>query len=565
MNRRELLTATATLAAAAAVARTAHAAADGIEHAGLPGRDYRPAVAAVRAQVDRHVADHGIPAMTVAMVDADGFAGFIRAGLADVDRHEPVGPGHLFQIGSISKSFAALCALILSARGKLDLNAEVVALVPGIDVPRGITLMHLIEHSSGLPDDAPLFPRPTGGKLWQGYAPHTHWSYSNLGYTLIGKALERASGKPFEVLVRELVFEPLGMGTARGAIRAEDRALYAQGYTPYAGDLGWSDRDRLGVAPWADVTFAAGCIAATAHDMAKYARWLIAAARGHGAPLLSDADARRFTTATIDAPGWAQPGSRYGFGLATVPIDGRTMLHHTGGMIAFTSSIHVDAAAGTACFASTTLTGMPGYRPRDITSYACQMLRVARDGGAAPTPAPTRAAFNSPGDYVGRFAADDGRTIVLSAVPGGLRARFAGGSAAVDGPAPDLLAVRHPAFGRFPLQAERVGGKVSGLWYGGDWYAARGTPAKPAPAPELAALTGRYDTDNVWGGVTRIIARGDKLFADGVTPLTRLADGSWRAGDEQWWPERAWFDGVIDGRPQRLSLSGTDFYRRDDG
>ena len=169
MNRRELLTATAALAGTAAttaaVARAAApAATDGIEHAGLPGRDYRPAVAAVRAQVMRHIADHGIPAITVAMVDADGFAAFIPAGFADVDKRVALGPDHLFQIGSITKSFAALCALILSARGQLDLNAAVVDLLPGIDVPRNVALMHLIEHSSGLPDDAPLFPRPTGGK-----------------------------------------------------------------------------------------------------------------------------------------------------------------------------------------------------------------------------------------------------------------------------------------------------------------------------------------------------------------------------------------------------------------
>lgn len=570
MNRRELLTATAALAGTAAttaaVARAAApAATDGIEHAGLPGRDYRPAVAAVRAQVMRHLADHGIPAITVAMVDADGFAAFIPAGFADVDKRVALGPDHLFQIGSITKSFAALCALILSARGQLDLNAAVVDLLPGIDVPRNVALMHLIEHSSGLPDDAPLFPRPTGGKHWQGYAPHTHWSYSNLGYTLIGMALERVSGKPFEQLVRELVFVPLGMSSARGAIRAEDRARYAQGYTVYAGDLGWLDRDRLGVAPWADVTFAAGCIAATAHDMAKYARWLIAAARGHGAPLLSDADARRFTTATVDAPGWAQPGARYGFGLATVPLDGRTMLHHTGGMIAFTSSIHVDAAAGVACFASTTLTGFPGYRPRDITSYACHMLRVAREGGVASAPKPTRAPIAAPGDYMGRFARADGRTLVLAVAGAGLRAIYPGGAAGVESPAPDLLVVRDPVWLRFSLAAERAGGKVAGYWHGGDWYGAPGSAPKPAAAPEMAALTGRYDTDNLWGGVMRIVARGDRLFADGVTPLTRLPDGSWRVGEDDWSPERIWFDGAIAGQPQRLSLSGTDYFRRADG
>jgi len=62
----------------------------------------------------------------------------------------------------------------------------------------------------------------------------------------------------------------------------------------------------------------------------------------------------------------------------------------------------------------------------------------------------------------------------------------------------------------------------------------------------------------------RIVARGDRLFADGVTPLTRLPDGSWRVGEDDWSPERIRFDGAIAGQPQRLSLSGTDYFRRAD-
>ncbi len=563
MNRREMLTATAALAATAGAARAAPASADGIEHAGLAGHDYQPAVGAVRAYAERHRADHSLPGMTIAMVDRDGFAAFLPLGLADADRRVPVNAAHLFQNGSITKCFAALCALRLRAAGRLDLNAEVAALVPGAPVPAGITLAHLIEHSSGLPDDAPMFPRPTGGKLWQGYAPRTHWSYSNTGYYLIGMALERAAGQPFAALVRDLVFAPLGMDTARGAIRAEERARYAVGYNPAAPDLGWNDGDALGTAPWADVTFAAGCIAATAHDMAKYLRWLIAASAGQGAPLLSDADARTFTTATIDAPGWASPGARYGYGLATVQYDGRPMLHHTGGMIAFSSSMHIDPAAGVACFASTNI-GSTGYRPRDVTAYACQMLRAVREGSAAPAPKPTRVPFDKPADYAGRFATADGRTLVLNASGGGLRASFAGGAAAVER-GPDVLTVRHPSFARFPLTAERAGGKVVGLWHGADWYGAPGGPAKAAPPPELAALAGRYDTDGLWGGVTRIVARADGLWMDGITPLTHLPDGSWRVGADDWSPERVWFDGAIDGRPQRISLSGTDALRRADG
>ena len=560
MNRRQLLGMTAATTAALAAPRAFAAPASS---GGLPGKDYATAIAKVRAYAERHRADHSIPGMTIAMVDRDGFLAILPLGYANLDRREPVRADHLFQIGSITKCMAALCVMRLHAAGRIDPAAEVATLVPGAGVPAGITLAHLIEHSSGLPDDAPLFPRPTGGKLWQGYAPRAHWSYANTGYDLIGKALERATGKPFEAIVREQVFAPLGMATARGAIRAEDRARYAVGYRALVGDIGWGDGDPLDTAPWVDVTFAAGCVAATAADMACYVSWLIAAANGHGAPLLSDADARAFTTATIDAPAWASPGARYGHGLATVQIIDRPMLHHTGGMIAFSSSFHVDPAAGVACFASTNVGGT-GYRPRDITAYACQLLRAAREGGVAPAPRPTRTPIAKPADYTGRFTTADGRAIEISPAGAGLSARFAGGSAAVDAAAPDQLFVRDGRLGRDLLVAERAGGTVAGFWHGADWYARAGTPPKPAAAAALALLAGRYDNDDPWRGTVRVVARASGLWMDGATPMTRLADGSWRLGEDEWSPERAWFDAPIDGRPQRLSLSGADFMRRED-
>jgi hypothetical protein len=59
------------------------------------------------------------------------------------------------------------------------------------------------------------------------------------------------------------------------------------------------------------------------------------------------------------------------------------------------------------------------------------------------------------------------------------------------------------------------------------------------------------------------VARPTGLFL-WTTPLTRLEDGSWRPGEDEWSPERIWFDVPINGRPQRMSYSGADFLRRDD-
>ena len=93
----------------------------------------------------------------------------------------------------------------------------------------------------------------------------------------------------------------------------------------------------------------------------------------------------------------------------------------------------------------------------------------------------------------------------------------------------------------------------------------RGPPphAYQAPPPaDIARLAGIYDSDNAWSGTIWVIARAGKLWLNNAEPLTLLDDGSWRAGTDEWSPERVRFDGVIDGRPTRLLLSGSPYVRR---
>ena len=72
-----------------------------------------------------------------------------------------------------------------------------------------------------------------------------------------------------------------------------------------------------------------------------------------------------------------------------MPIEGRTLLHHTGGMVSFSSAMHVDPVARVGAFASTNSGGQE-YRPRDVTAFACALLRsvVTPEPGFAPKPKP---------------------------------------------------------------------------------------------------------------------------------------------------------------------------------
>jgi len=552
--------------AAAASASAQDARAGSFELEGDPGR-YRAALDDIRAYAAQHMAAYSLPGLTLTVVGPDGLTAFMRFGHADVDRKEPVGPDHLFQIGSISKSFTALCIFRLMEAGKLKLSDDVGSLLPGVPLPVGptITVQHLLNHSSGLADDPPPWPRGGDQRLWRGYAPGSHWSYSNLGFALLSTIVARVAGKPFPDALQDLVLTPLGMTATKPAILTADRALYATGYAPFANNRDYPRGGRIAPGAWTEMVAGSGSVASTARDMARYARFLIAAGQGRGAPLLSDADAKRFTTATVEAPGWGAGGGQYANGLAVVDVGGRKLLHHTGGMLIFNSAIHVDPIAGVGAFASTNM-GLFGYRPRDITAYACARMRAALAGGPAPQPKPAPPKLEDRAPYLGRYTARGGEVLEVATDEVGLAVTHAGRRLVMSPSGPGAFTAVDPAATSLPL-VFRHKDKASRspavrAWWGETEYVRDGVAYSPPTPPALKALTGYFENDDPWRGSFRVMAQGPALFIDGTTPVVPIGKGLYRTGEEAWSPERLRFDAFVDGRPQRAIASGVDFQRR---
>jgi CubicO group peptidase (beta-lactamase class C family) len=396
MDRRAFLLAgsTAAVAAGPAVAAAERRRRPAIR----PGAEqYAPAVRAVAHYAAQHLRDWALPGLTVLLADQDGLVAQMQLGWADVDRRIPMGPRHKVQIGSISKSFTAMAIHQLAQEGKLSLQDDVRKHLVGIALPAepAITITHLLSHSSGLAEDPPLFPRNPDGKLWLGFAPGTAWSYSNLGFTLLGMIVERHDGRPLAQSLKARIFEPLGMHETVGVLLARDRDAFATGYSQTDPEADWTPKTEISAGPALDFIDGAGCVGSTAEDMALWMRYLIGAGRGHGGPLLSDAHAAAYAKPIIAAPGWAFKGSSYGSGIAYVPLEGHQVMQHTGGMTTFHSSFHADPLSGVACFASTN-SGAGDYRPRDLTAFGCAMMRAAAEpqAGLDPKPAPT--AFKPP-------------------------------------------------------------------------------------------------------------------------------------------------------------------------
>ena len=520
----------------------------------------------IDAYATEHVTAQRLPGLTVAVVGPGGFVGLLQRGYADVDRHTPVARSQLFQIGSISKSFTALCVFRLMEAGKLRLEDPVSKYLPEVPLPAngGITIQSLLNHSSGLPDDAPPFPRGGDQRLWQGFPVGAQWSYSNLGYALLGRIVARLEGRPLAEVLATGVLRPLGMAQTRPAIITADRALYATGYSPLYADRPPPRGGPLAPGAWTEMVEGSGCVASTAGDMALYMRWLAAAGQGKGAPLLSDAAAAHYCAATIDAPGWATPGAKYANGLALTPVGGRMLLHHTGGMLTFNSAIHVDPAAAVGCFASTNV-GLIPYRPRALTAYACARMRSAIEGTA---PAPPPPVVPPPpdvsalqGGYVGRMG-----PLEIAPGPRGLVAILDDRRIELEPAGPDAFMAVDPRQAAHLLVFHRQDGRVGRAWWGEVEYVRReaGRPAGPfsSPPPGLSALDGHYVNDDPWRGGVRVTVQGDQLVVDGTTPALPLPGGGFRVGDKDWSPERLRFDAVIDGRPSRATLSGVDYVRR---
>lgn len=514
------------------------------------------ALAAIRSYGQAHLDHFRLPGMTLGVTTPDGLSMVMNFGYANADARTPITPDTLFQVGSISKLMNAAMIHQFAGEGRLRLTDRISDLLPAIPLPKGNTIQvqHLLDHVAGIPGDAPVFP---DGGLWTAYAPGAHWHYSNTGYDILGKLLAHLGGKPLDRLIEERIFAPLGMRRSRGAIVGQDRTLYAQGYEQ-ADELPFAIGVPIAPAAWVDVTFGAGNVASTADDMNRLLRSLADAARGRGGMGLPPAPARAYATHVVPSD---ERGMSYGNGLMHVANDGRAYLHHTGGMISFASSFHVDTASGVGAFASTPFSAFAEYRPRLLTRFAVDALTNASAGRPLPPAPPLDTPLADAAAYVGSYAGPAGQFEVRAGSP--LTIVADGRSAALQPWGGNFFRTTHPAFRAFTLMFERRGNAVTAAYWGPSTYLRTGGGRLAASDPALAKLAGRFVNDSPWLGLAHVVERGGRLWLGTEGRMDPIGPNLWRIGDESWSPERGSFADFIDGRPQTFIFSGEKFARHD--
>jgi CubicO group peptidase (beta-lactamase class C family) len=290
-------------------------------------------ITAVDAYVTQHVTKKGFVGLSLAVV-RDGQIVLDKCYGQTALNGPPAATNTPFAIGSVTKQFTCACVLLLAEDGKLSVRDPVAKYFPNLTRAADITLYELMTHTSGYPDYYPLdfvdrrMQKPIAaddlirdyatGKL--DFAPGTRWSYSNTGYTILGRVVEKVSGEPFENFLTHRILKPLGMSHA---VFAPDptKAGLARGHTSFA--LGPAESAAFEAHGW---TNAAGAIYAPAGDLA---RWDIALMSGR---VLKSDSFRLMTTPRQLTNGRMVD---YGCGLTISRQDNETVFAHGGAVSGF--------------------------------------------------------------------------------------------------------------------------------------------------------------------------------------------------------------------------------------
>ena len=528
---------------------------------------FQPAFAKLDEYIGRHMTDIGAPGMTLAIANRDGALRISSYGFADTKANLRVTPDTIFQIGSISKSFVALTLLQQRQEGKLDLNKPIVEILPWLKISSQfapITTHHLLNHSSGLPA-APLLLDALLGELWTTYAPGNRFLYSNTGYNILGFIVEAVEKRPFSETVTTRLLKPLGMTASSAVITNETRRRSAVGYGPFNRDRPNPFKAPLAESIWLEMDMAAGSIASTPGDMAKYVRMLLNRGALPNGRILSEESFDLFSKPSIKSPFRGEDAS-YGYGLWTSDMAGHTRLRHTGGMVAFSSSIDVDMTSGVGAFASVNASLRGGYRPVAVTRYAMDLLNAAMTDKPlpdAPASSPSPVDIANAADYAGTYTTVDGNKLELVADGTKLFLIHRGERIQLERGGADSFIVKHPDFEIYTLGFVRDPQKaVTEAHHGANWYmGAKYSGPKTFDTPkEWQAYVGHYTNDSAWYGDFRVVLRKGQLYLSGQQRLTPRPDGTFGLGEPDQ-PDRISFETIIDGRAMRASYSGIIFRR----
>lgn len=369
----------------------------------------------VEKAMARWAEQRGVPGMSWGVV-IDGEVALLKTtGYREWPSKKPVETGTQFRIASMTKSFTSLAILKLRDEGKLSLDDEVARWIPEIARFRYPTadtaplrVRQLLTHGAGFPEDNPWGDQQLGrraeeltGWLQQGIPwstpPDTSYEYSNYGFGLLGRIVEKASGRDYREYLEAEILKPLGM--THSTLEPAEAKDAAVGYRRENGDY------RVEPSLPHGAFGAMGGLVTTGADLGRYVAFHLAAyppRDGAEAGPVRRASVREMqrlwrssggVTARRNGPGLpliAQSGG-YGYGLR-VSSDCRFehIVGHGGGLPGFGSYMMWLPDYGVGVFAMTNLTYSAPTPALDEALTILRRTGALRTRELAPSPVLTR-------------------------------------------------------------------------------------------------------------------------------------------------------------------------------
>ena len=295
-------------------------------------------LARVDGVVREEMQSQHIPGLAIAIISHGQVALARGYGYANLEHDVPVSAETLFQSGSVGKQFTATAVMLLVEDGRLSLDDPITRYLP--EAPpewAAIDIRHLLTHTSGIReygDDAAFDVRRAytddelvrmACALPREFQPGERYTYSNTGYLLLGAIVTRVGGRHYSQLLRERVFEPLGMKSAR--LIDEDSIIRhrSAGYRMLAGQIANAEW----IAPEQNTT-GDGSLYLSLNDMIA---WDLGLRAGK---ILKPGSWREVYTAVTLTSGHTYP---YGFGWDVYTFNGQQVLAHDGGVFGFATHI----------------------------------------------------------------------------------------------------------------------------------------------------------------------------------------------------------------------------------
>jgi CubicO group peptidase (beta-lactamase class C family) len=379
------------------------------------------ALSLLDAQIQIALREQNLPGLSAVVIADQHILWSKGYGYADVHRRIPATPQTIYRLGSITKLFTATMLMQLRDAGKLHLDDPIERYLPEFKIrsrfqdARPTTFRQLVAHISGLPQDAPVehgyshtHPFPPLEQLLSSLQyfemclpAMTEYRYSNIGYAILGYALERVAQMPYTEYVVTQILQPLGMFDSGFTLTPAQQTKLATGYEPVPADTDFPIAEpNIYASP-------AGMLCSSTQDMGRFIALQFREEPAGGNQILGGSTLREMHLPVFMTTGWHDTVM---IGWHSRQVAEQPVSQHSGGTPGFTTTVAVvrSLKLGMAIFTNTY------QRPWDIVWKGLEtLIPVFKRERADQQAAMLRCFIGTLSAYVGRYVLIQSRSNVI--------------------------------------------------------------------------------------------------------------------------------------------------------